>query len=107
MNDKELIESLAERAEAWPFYAEGMLWQGHVRKSVARWLRNRAAEVEVLFTPEPEPSDKPVWQDAWREFQDPYLGPDTEKFPSRFESFVAGFLAARVSRRDGEDKNND
>ena len=37
---------------------------------------------------------KPVWQDAWREFQDPYLGPDTQKFPSPFESFVAGYMAA-------------
>ena len=49
----------------------------------------------------------PVWRDAWREFQDPYLGPDAEKFPSPFESFVAGFMAARaksapvqVSRED-------
>lgn len=43
------------------------------------------------------PSDAPVWQKAWREFQDPYLGPDTQKFPSPFESFVSGFIAGRAS----------
>ena len=39
---------------------------------------------------------KPIWQDAWREFQDPYLEPDNTgaKFPSPFESFVAGYIAA-------------
>lgn len=39
--------------------------------------------------------DTPIWQTAWRAFQDPYLGPDAEKFPSPFASFVAGFMAGR------------
>ena len=50
---------------------------------------------------DPHSAEAPVWRDAWRTFQDPYLGPDTEKFPSPFESFVAGYIAA-VRSRDAE-----
>ena len=42
-------------------------------------------------------ADKPCWRDAWRAFQDPYLGPGNENFPGPFESFVAGYLAARTA----------
>ena len=55
-----------------------------------------------MATPsDPHSAEAPVWRDAWRTFQDPYLGPDTEKFPSPFESFVAGYIAA-VRSRDAE-----
>lgn len=70
-------------------------------------MRERAADhvaesALVAATPsDPHSAEAPVWRDAWRTFQDPYLGPDTEKFPSPFESFVAGYIAA-VRSRDAE-----
>ena len=56
---------------------------------------------EAATPSDPHSAEAPVWRDAWRTFQDPYLGPDTEKFPSPFESFVAGYIAA-VRSRDAE-----
>ena len=60
-----------------------------------------APPTNVATPSDPHSAEAPVWRDAWRTFQDPYLGPDTEKFPSPFESFVAGYIAA-VRSRDAE-----
>lgn len=53
---------------------------------------------EAATPSDPHSAEAPVWRDAWRTFQDPYLYPDAEKFPSPFESFVAGFMAAHAAR---------
>lgn len=40
------LRRLADEAQSWPFGKDGHLWQQHQASGFARWLRERADELE-------------------------------------------------------------